>query len=174
MDKSKSLVPRKLVELDRALLHLGRKWRIEGFPIPLALRFKFKFGFISFDFTILAGYNPQSDTGEVIDVPTWVFDTAEALQTAKGPSKGYQEREGIRDALSNLPAGQIIRMTPDDGETMRKLKRMVTEAGKDIAKEVKHLQDGNDLLIFFAEPKPEGTPARGRPRKAKTEENGEG
>ena len=154
-----------LAKLDRRLIHLGRKWRLEGFPIPLALRCRFAFGFISFEFTILAGYNSESDNSEVVDVPTWVFDTAEALQTAKGPSKGYTEREGIRDALSTLPEGQIIRMTPDEGETMRKLKRMVTEAGKDIKKEVKHVQDGNDLLVFFALPKAEGTPARGRPKK---------
>lgn len=169
MEKSKALVP--LRQLDRSIFRLVRRWKLWDFPIPLAMRFRFKIAFISFDFTLVAGYNSESSNTEVIDVPQLFYEDASRLQTARGPSKGYKEREQLRDALTNLESGKIIRLTPDQDESMRKLKRMVTEAGKDIGKEVRHLEDQGDLLVFFPAPKPEGAAPRGRPRK-KTEENG--
>lgn len=168
MEKSKALVP--LRELDRSIFRLVRRWKLWDFPIPLAVRFRFKIAFISFDFTLVAGYNSESGNGEVIDVPTLVFESSEVLASVKGPSKGYKEREELRVALASLNPEQIIRLTPSDGESMRKLKRMVTEAGKDIDKNVKHIEDGADLLVFIPAPKAEGAPARGRPKKQTTEE----
>ena len=98
-------------------------------------------------------------------MPKAVYESADILQSLKSPSKGYAERAELRGMLAELKAGQLIRLTPDDGETMRKLKRMVTEAGKDIDRTVKHVEDSGDLLVFFPEPRPEGTPRRGRPKK---------
>lgn len=154
-----------LAKLDKSIFRLVRNFRH-----PIACRLRFSFGFFSFEFTLLAGYNSPSGNGEVIDVPQLFYEDASLLQTVRGPSKGYKEREQLRDALSNLEAGKIIRLTPDDGESMRKLKRMVTEAGKDIQRDVKHMESDGDLLVFFPAPKVEGAVKRGRPKK--TEENG--
>ncbi len=143
--------------------------RIRNFPF--ALRLKFKIWVFSFEFTLLGGYNEPSYSMEVIDVPKVAFESSAVLQTIKAPSKGYAERAELRTALESLTPEQIIRLTPDDGESMRKLKRMVTEAGKDIDRQVKHIEDSGDLLVFIPAPKAEGAAPRGRPRK-KTEENG--
>ena len=138
---------------------------------PLAVRFKFKLWVFSFEFTLLSGYNEPSYSMEVIDVPNIAFESADTLKSIKAPSKGYAERSELRIALESLTAEQIIRLTPDDGESMRKLKRMVTEAGKDIDRSVKHIEDNGDLLVFIPAPKVEGASKRGRPPK-KSEENG--
>ncbi len=103
-------------------------------------------------------------------MPTMVFESSDVLSTVKGPSKGYKERAELRVALESLTPDQVIRLTPDDDESMRKLKRMVTEAGKDIDKKVKHVEDGGDLLVFIPTPKAEGAAKRGRPKKETTEE----
>jgi hypothetical protein len=110
---------------------------------------------------------------EADGMPKLLVESNEVLESLKGgPSKGYKEREELRVALAALLPDQIIRLTPDDGESMRKLKRMVTEAGKDIDRTVKHVEapDG-DLLVFIPAPKPEGAPQRGRPRKKVEEES---
>lgn len=106
---------------------------------------------------------------EVVDVPNIAFESAETLKSVKAPSKGYAERAELRTALESLTPEQIIRLTPDDNESMRKLKRMVTEAGKDIDRPVKHVEDGTDLLVFIPAPRAEGAPRRGRPKRT---ENG--
>jgi hypothetical protein len=161
----KSLVPRKLEELDRSLFRLVRRFRVEGFPIPLAMRFRFKIGFISFDFMIVAGYNSPSDNAEVIDMPRLAFESSAVLDTVRGPSKGYKEREEMRVAIASLQPDQVIRISPEGEESMRKLKRMVTESGKDIGANVKYVEDGDELLVFVPAPKPEGAAPRGRPKK---------
>lgn len=90
----------------------------------------------------------------------------EQLQALKrGQGKAYDEREELRQMIAGLPEGQIIRVSPDDDESPRKLKRMVTEAGKDIDKKVKYLEDGADLLVFVAPAVDPTAPKRGRPKK---------
>jgi hypothetical protein len=83
----------------------------------------------------------------------------------RGQGKAYGEREELRMMLAELPEDQIIRVTPDEGESPRKLKRMVTEAGKDIDKKVKYVEDGDDLLVFIPGPADPNAPKRGRPRR---------
>lgn len=169
----KQLSPRfasDIAVVRKRLTSFARQWEVES-PLPLALRFKFKLFFCSFEFTLLAGYNQPSYSMEVIDVPSLKFESAETLKSVKAPSKGYEERAELRAALTDLTSEQIIRLTPDDGESMRKLKRMVTEAGKDIDRKVKHIEDQGDLLVFIPAPRPEGAPRRGR--RPKGEANGQ-
>ena len=90
------------------------------------------------------------------------------LEATKGQGKAYEERAFLRDLLSDLtPGGEVIRLSPEGEETDRKLKRMVTEAAKDINRreEVKYVEDGRDLLIFVRPPQQKGTSRVGRPRK---------
>ena len=153
----------------KRLTSFARQWEWDS-PIPLAMRLKFKIFFFSFELTLLAGYNQPPTNAEVIELPKVAFESSAILSTIKAPSKGYNERDELRKALASLTDEQIIRLTPDEGESMRKLKRMVTEAGKDIDRQVKHIEDGGDLLVFVPAPKAEGATRRGRPKKA--EENG--
>src|SRR4051812_8041762 len=85
----------------------------------------------------------------------------------KGQGKAYEEREELRMMIASIPEGQVLRVSPD-GETPRKLKRMVTEAGKDIDKKVKYVEDGDDLIVFVLPPVDPNAPRRGRPRAAAT------
>lgn len=91
---------------------------------------------------------------------------AELRAQARATSKAAQERAEIREMLANLPTNQVLRVSPD-GESSRKLKRMVTEAAKELNKkdQIKYVTDGDDLLVFMVEPAASVSRGPGRPRK---------
>jgi hypothetical protein len=99
-------------------------------------------------------------------VPKAKYESRTVLEqiqaTRRGQGKAYNERGELRMMLAELPEDQIIRVSPDTGESPRKLKRMVTEAGKDIDKKVKYVEDGDDLLVFVPAPPDPNAPKRGR------------
>ena len=84
----------------------------------------------------------------------------------RGQGKAYEKRDELRKMIAGLPERQIIRASPEEGESPRKLKQMVAEAGKDIDKKVKYVADGEDLLVFMPEPPDPTARKRDRPPKS--------
>ena len=88
-------------------------------------------------------------------------------------TKGYQEREALREAIANLAKDKTLQLEPEADETLRKLKVAVKWAAKEVNQSVAYGESARGTLLVWIDQKEQApsttTPAgkkRGRPKKS--------
>ena len=72
-----------------------------------------------------------------------------AKQRVKQRTKGYQEREPFRQAIAELTADSAIEVTPDSGESLRKVKLNLARAAKEVGKPVMYGETGDNAIVAW-------------------------
>jgi CheY-like chemotaxis protein len=91
------------------------------------------------------------------------LDAEEARSRLRGRSSGESVRAPYRAAIANLTASTVLEITPDPDESLRKLKRNVTLAAREVHRHVAYgVSDEGMLLVWLAS----------RPRKARRRRTG--
>ena len=90
-------------------------------------------------------------------------DLAEARNRLKDRTPGYDARAPYREALANLTDARALELTPEAGESMRKLRLNINRAAKEVNRPVDYGVSEGTLLVWLAG-KPKQTR---RPRKPK-------
>jgi hypothetical protein len=85
-------------------------------------------------------------------------------------TKGYQDREELREAIANLAEDKTLQLEPDASETVRKLKVAVRWAAKEVLRPVAYGETPRGTLLVWIDNKEQRQAAptgkkRGRPRK---------
>ena len=78
-------------------------------------------------------------------------------------NRGYIARAPFREALSKLSADQQIEVTPDEGESLRKLKLNLARAAKEVNRNAHYGETAEGSLIVWLEDKPR---QKRRPRES--------
>lgn len=92
---------------------------------------------------------------------------ASAKQRLKHRTKGYQEREPYREAVSSLSIDGTIEVEPDEGETLRKIKLNLARAAKEVGRTITYGDTNeNTVLAWLADA--EAPPRRRRARRTRT------
>jgi len=87
-----------------------------------------------------------------------------AKQRVKQRTKGYQEREPFRQAVANLTADRAIELTPENGESLRKLKLNLARAAKEVGRSIAYGETSDDMIVAWLD---EGNAAPKRRRLKK-------
>jgi hypothetical protein len=74
-----------------------------------------------------------------------------AKQRVKQRTKGYQEREPFRQAVANLTADRAIELSPESGESLRKLKLNLARAAKEVGKPIMYGETGDNMIVAWLE-----------------------
>lgn len=74
-----------------------------------------------------------------------------AKQRVKQRTKGYQEREPFRQAVANLTAEKAIELTPENGESLRKLKLNLARAAKEVGRHIAYGETTDDMIVAWLE-----------------------
>ena len=95
-----------------------------------------------------------------------------AKDRLKHRTKGYQEREPYREAVSGLSGTAVIELEPDSGETLRKIKLNLARAAKELGKSISYGEtDQNTVLAWLNDSDAAPRKRRGRrPKAAATSE----
>ena len=72
-----------------------------------------------------------------------------AKQRVKQRTKGYQEREPFRQAIADLTADSAIEVTPDSGESLRKLKLNLARAAKEVSRNIAYGETGDNAILAW-------------------------
>jgi hypothetical protein len=72
-----------------------------------------------------------------------------AKQRVKQRTKGYQEREPFRQAVANLTTDKAIELTPENGESLRKLKLNLARAAKEVGRNISYGETGDDMIVAW-------------------------
>src|SRR5215207_10826 len=89
---------------------------------------------------------------------------ASARQRVKQRTKGYQERQPFREAVANMTTERAIELSPDEGESLRKLKLNLARAAKEVGRNINYGETGeNTIIAWLAEG--DAAPRRRRARK---------
>ena len=72
-----------------------------------------------------------------------------AKQRVKQRTKGYQEREPFRQAVANLTADRAIELTPESGESLRKLKLNLARAAKEVGRNISYGETGDNMIVAW-------------------------
>ncbi len=92
-----------------------------------------------------------------------------ARSRLKHRSKGYQEREPYRQAVSSLGTGEIIELEPIEGETLRKVKLNLARAAKETSRAIDYGETlDNTVLAWLKDSEGGVRRKRGRRPKAAT------
>jgi hypothetical protein len=78
-------------------------------------------------------------------------------------SRGQAHLAPYLEAIAGLSGEQVIEVEPDEGETLRLVRTRVTNAAKQLGKQVKYGDTQEGTLLVWAE---ERTPRRRRRRQA--------
>ena len=87
-----------------------------------------------------------------------------AKQRVKQRTKGYQEREPFRQAVANLTADRAIELTPESGESLRKVKLNLARASKEVGKPIMYGETGDNSIVAWLDEGNTGQKRR-RPRR---------
>ena len=87
-----------------------------------------------------------------------------AKQRVKQRTKGYQEREPFRQAIAELTPDSAIEVTPDSGESLRKVKLNLARASKEVGKPVGYGETGDNAVLVWLDEGNTGQKRR-RPRR---------
>jgi hypothetical protein len=100
-------------------------------------------------------------------MPTFQEVEAEARQRLVKKTKGYQDRQGYRDMLSQVGGGRTFELRPEDGETIRRLKVNVSRSANELELQGIRYGETEDgaLLVWCDTSQQRTTGRRGRPRK---------
>ena len=72
-----------------------------------------------------------------------------AKQRVKQRTKGYQEREPFRTAVQNLTADKAIELSPESGESLRKLKLNLARAAKEVGRNIAYGETTDDMIVAW-------------------------
>jgi hypothetical protein len=67
----------------------------------------------------------------------------------KQRTKGYQEREPFRQAITELTLDSAIEVTPDSGESLRKLKLNLARASKEVTRNIGYGETGDNTVLVW-------------------------
>ncbi len=89
-------------------------------------------------------------------------------------SSGDPKYKSFVQPLKGLTQGKRIRFTPETNakgelETLRALKMLASRAATETGVKISYREDGDELVVWLQEPRPEGAPRRGRPPKPRQE-----
>ena len=85
-----------------------------------------------------------------------------AKERLKHQTKGYQEREPYRQAVSSLTPNALIELEPDAGETLRKVKLNLARAAKEVGRAVSYGEtQQNTVLAWLSSSDSSGRRRRG-------------
>lgn len=87
-----------------------------------------------------------------------------AKQRVKQRTKGYQEREPFRQAVSSLTPDKAVELEPDDGESLRKLKLNLARAAKEVGRNISYGETTDDTIVAWLS-EGDGGPKRRRGRR---------
>ena len=87
-----------------------------------------------------------------------------AKQRVKQRTKGYQEREPFRQAVSDLTADSAIEVSPESGESLRKIKLNLARAAKEVGRNIAYGETGDDMIVAWLDEGNTGQKRR-RPRR---------
>ena len=91
-----------------------------------------------------------------------------AKQRVKQRTKGYQEREPFRQAVQNLSADRAIELSPEPGESLRKLKLNLARAAKEVGRNISYGETGENTIVAWLSDG-DAAPKRRRARKVAAE-----
>ena len=91
-----------------------------------------------------------------------------AKQRVKQRTKGYQEREPFRQAIADLTPDSAIEVTPDSGESLRKLKLNLARAAKEVGRNIAYGETGDNMIVAWLDEGNTGQKRR-RTRRAPAE-----
>jgi hypothetical protein len=72
-----------------------------------------------------------------------------AKQRVKQRTKGYQEREPFRQAVLNLSTDKAIELSPEPGESLRKLKLNLARAAKEVQRNIAYGETGDNMIVAW-------------------------
>jgi len=76
----------------------------------------------------------------------------------------YDARAPYREAIANLMDARLIEIVPDEGETLRRLKLLVSRAAKEVCRDTKYGEtDKGSLVVWLDSPMTGTRKRRGRP-----------
>jgi hypothetical protein len=90
---------------------------------------------------------------------------ATAKQRVKQRTKGYQEREPFRQAISELTPDNAIEVTPDNGESLRKVKLNLARAAKEVNRNIGYGETGDNAVVVWLDEGNSGQKRRRTRRK---------
>ena len=80
-------------------------------------------------------------------------DLAEARNRLRDRTPGYAARAPYREAIANLADNRMLELEPDEGETMRKLKLLVSRAAQEINRQVGYGESDSGTLLVWLQDK---------------------
>jgi hypothetical protein len=72
-----------------------------------------------------------------------------AKQRVKQRTKGYQEREPFRLAVASLTPEKAIELSPESGESLRKLKLNLARAAKEVGRNISYGETTDDMIVAW-------------------------
>jgi hypothetical protein len=90
-------------------------------------------------------------------------DLAEARNRLRSRAPGYDARAPYREAIANLTDARALELTPDAGESTRRMRLNLSRAAKEVNRQIAYgLNDEGQLIVWLEAAKPTR-----RPRKRK-------
>ena len=90
-------------------------------------------------------------------------DLAEARSRLKHRTAGYEARAPYREAIANLTDATALELTPEAGESTRRVRLNLSRAAKEVNRQIAYgLNDEGNLIVWLEAAKPTR-----RPRKRK-------
>jgi len=97
-------------------------------------------------------------------------DLAEARNRLKHRTAGYDARAPYRGAIANLTDAHALELTPEAGESIRRMRLNLSRAAKEVNRQIAYgVNDEGNLIVWLEEAK-----RTRRPRKGKSTGSGEG
>lgn len=88
-----------------------------------------------------------------------------AKQRLKQRTKGYQEREPYRDAISQLAGDNTVELVPEGDESLRKIKLNLARAAKETGTSIGYGETHDNSVLAWLTDSEAPRRRRGRPRK---------
>jgi hypothetical protein len=103
-------------------------------------------------------------------MPTFTEVGPEARERLVRKGKGYQDRAGYRDMLSQVGGGKTFEVRPEGDETPRRLKVNISRAAKELGLEdIRYGETEDGALLVWSEDGQARRARRGRPRRVTSE-----
>ncbi|MCC6176605.1 MAG: hypothetical protein IT305_14955 [Chloroflexi bacterium] len=87
-------------------------------------------------------------------------------QRLRQRTKGYQERESLRQAVANLPTDRLLELEPDEGESLRKIKLNLARAAKEVGRPIGYGETRENTVLAWLSDGEAPKRRRGRRPKA--------
>ena len=96
-------------------------------------------------------------------------DLAEARNRLKDRTPAYDARAPYREAIANLTDARALEVTPEAGESMRKLRLNINHAAKEVNRSVGYGVSAEGTLVVWLQDKPRKTRGQRKRTKAMSE-----